>query len=218
MRPCGSTVENRGGRDPFRNSSNFGFLEENTINTKIITYTGKSFDLLDPQPEMVCIEDIAHSLSLLCRYTGHAKEFYSVAQHCVLMAGVKSPSNPLHRLLHDAGEAYIGDMSSPWKQILWTGISLKGAIQYVRVKEWEQKIQQAVGVALGVDLRHSTEVKDIDNRMYFTEVRDLMMQSEEFGKWRANLKPFDFFITSWNPKYAEHSFLCLYEHIKNLDY
>ena len=53
------------------------------FNTSILaTYTRKVFDLLNPKPEMVCIEDIAHSLAYQCRYTGHTRQFYSVAQHC----------------------------------------------------------------------------------------------------------------------------------------
>ena len=56
------------------------------MKAEIVTYTGKLFDIFDPKPELVCIEDIAHSLANQCRYTGHTKVFYSVAQHSVLMA------------------------------------------------------------------------------------------------------------------------------------
>lgn len=175
------------------------------MNTKIVTYTGKEFDLLDPRPEMVCIEDIAHSLGLLCRYTGHVKEFYSVAQHCVLMAeNNELPGNPLAKLLHDAAETYTGDIASPWKQCLIVGDF------DVSVREWEHKIQKVIGIALGVDLSPSIEVKESDNRMYFTEVRDLMPPSKEFGKWRGNLKPLDYKISPWDSKYAKCEFLRIY--------
>lgn len=178
------------------------------MNTKIVTYTGKSFDLLNPTPDMVCIEDIAHALANICRYTGHVREFYSVAQHCVLMVKTDLPGNPLQRLLHDAAEAYVGDIASPWKQCL---------IVHdfdISVKEWETKIQGVIGLALGVDLAHSAEVKEADNRMYFTEVRDLMPPSDEFGKRQGNLKPLEEKIICWHPLVAEGMFLATYDSLR----
>jgi len=192
--------------------------EGGKMNTKIVTYTGKLFDLLNPVPEMVCIEDIAHSLSLICRYTGHTKEFYSVAQHCTLMAECTQLfGNPLARLLHDAAEAYIGDMSSPWKQMLWIADQpIKYNSPFFRpVKEWEQKIQQIIGIALKVDLTFTPEIEEADNRMYFTEVRDLMRPSREFEKWRNNLKPIDDKIFPLSPKTSEHMFLSVYHKLKS---
>ncbi len=183
------------------------------MNTKIVTYTGKSFDLLNPTPDMVCIEDIAHSLANICRYTGHVRQFYSVAQHSVLAAQADSSSNPLQRLLHDADEAYIGDIASPWKQLLCVDVAeTKQALQhYVAVKAWEQKIQDVIGLALEVDLTHSAEVKVVDNRMYFTEVRDLMPPSKEFRLWKGDLKPFEEKIIPWLPEPAEEIFLVMYK-------
>ena len=197
---CGSTMANRNCLN-LAWSCPGNYLLEEIMNTKIVTYTGKGFDLLDPQPEMVCIEDIAHSLAHICRYTGHVREFYSVAQHCVLMARANLPGGRLQRLLHDAAEAYIGDIASPWKQLLFVH-DLD-----ISVKEYEQKIQAVIGIALGVDLSFSAEIKEADNRMYFTEVRDLMPPSEEFGKWRGNLKPLNEVISSWDARYAEAAFL-----------
>ncbi|KKN16026.1 hypothetical protein LCGC14_0979880 [marine sediment metagenome] len=179
------------------------------MNTKIVTYTGKSFDLLNPLPEMVCIEDIAHALANICRYTGHVREFYSVAQHCVLMVKANLPGGALQKLLHDAHEAYTGDIASPWKQCL---------IVHdfdVSVKEWEQKIQKIIGLALGINLDFSAEVKEADNRMYFTEVRDLMPLSDEFGKWRGNLEPLEEKIICWNPLVAEDIFLATYNGLRS---
>ena len=79
----------------------------------IQTYTKKKFDLLDPKPEMVCIEDVAHHLSNVCRFSGACSEFYSVAQHSVLVSEVCSPDSAVWGLLHDAGEAYYGDIVTP---------------------------------------------------------------------------------------------------------
>lgn len=87
------------------------------------TYTGKKFFPLDPRKEDICIEDIAHSLSLLCRYNGHTNRLYSVAQHSLELALYSQnrgdpTSTVLYYLLHDAHEAYVGDMTAPMKQNL----------------------------------------------------------------------------------------------------
>lgn len=178
----------------------------------IVTYTGKIFDLLNPKPEMVCIEDIAHSLAYQCRYTGHTRQFYSVAQHCVLMAENDDLlGNPLAKLLHDAGETYIGDIARPWKQLLmvWKG----GAIEKPKsVRELEQKIQDVIGLALGVNLEHPAEVKEADNRMMATEIRDLMPTMPHFSVWsvREDTLPVKQIIIPWSPSHAEVAFLACY--------
>src|ERR1700674_199080 len=68
-----------------------------------------------PLEEDVCIEDIAHSLSLLCRFTGHVKQFYSVGEHSVRVSYLCPPEYQLWGLLHDAGECYAGDVNRPLK-------------------------------------------------------------------------------------------------------
>lgn len=85
---------------------------------KILTRSGIYFDLVTPNPDDVRIEDIAAALSKLCRFTGHTKSFYSVAQHCLLVSSNAPDHLKLHALLHDASEAYLGDVSSPLKQLI----------------------------------------------------------------------------------------------------
>mgnify|MGYP001614787186 CR=1 FL=1 len=85
------------------------------------TYTGKSFDLSNPLPSMVCIEDIAHALATLNRYTGHARWPYSIAQHSIMVAEIVAATAPelgLPALLHDSPEAYTNDWSSPLKRMM----------------------------------------------------------------------------------------------------
>lgn len=87
----------------------------------IQTFTGRAFDLSNPRPEMVDAEDIAHSLSMLCRYTGHCAWFYSVAQHSILVSEIVAATAPelgLAALMHDADEAYTNDWSSPMKALM----------------------------------------------------------------------------------------------------
>src|SRR5579885_2784587 len=83
----------------------------------IQTYCGVAFYPLDPRPEEILIEDIAHALSMLCRFTGHVKRFYSVAQHCVYVSHRCDPKDALWGLLHDAAEAYLNDISRPVKSL-----------------------------------------------------------------------------------------------------
>lgn len=87
----------------------------------ITTYTGVHINPLEPDIEKIKIEDIAHSLSLQCRANGHFPRFYTVAQHCLdCMTEAKARHLPkriqLAVLIHDAAEAYFGDIPSPVKQ------------------------------------------------------------------------------------------------------
>lgn len=186
----------------------------------IVTYTGKIFDLLNPKPEQVCIEDIAHSLAYQCRYTGHTREFYSVAQHCVLMAKNSIlPGDPLAKLLHDAGEAYIGDIARPWKRLLYVNMpSMPRTIQvnkhYHSVREFEQKIQDVIGLALGINLEYFAEVKVADIQMMATEIRDLMPVMPEFSVWDiGEYNPVEEIIIPWMSNYAEKAFLKCYNEL-----
>ena len=87
----------------------------------ISTYTGKVIDILKPKPENIDIKDIAHALSLLCRFTGQCDSFYSVAQHSIVVHHLVPDELKLEALLHDAAEAYLGDLSSPVKNALREG-------------------------------------------------------------------------------------------------
>lgn len=83
----------------------------------IQTFTGKRFDPLNATVDDVCIEDIAHALGMICRYGGHSQWFYSVAEHSVLVSQL-CETYPLDGLMHDATEAYIGDVCRPIKPLL----------------------------------------------------------------------------------------------------
>jgi len=89
----------------------------------IHTWTGGVFYLTDPRPEEVFIEDIAHALSLQCRFNGHIAEHYSVAEHSIMVSNIaeeetKDYQLALTALLHDSAEAYLGDVVSPLKKLL----------------------------------------------------------------------------------------------------
>ena len=89
----------------------------------ITTYTGKHFDITRPLPEAICIEDMAHALSLICRGNGHVRSFYSVGQHC-LQCAREAKARGLSRrlvlaaLLHDGTECYMSDVPRPLKEVM----------------------------------------------------------------------------------------------------
>ena len=89
-----------------------------TQDPAITTFTGRKFYPLDPNPDDIDIEDIAHGLSMKCWYNGHSLHFYSVAEHSWLMSSLfENPMLRMAALLHDAAEAYLCDVPSPVKRL-----------------------------------------------------------------------------------------------------
>lgn len=131
----------------------------------IVTHTGVHYSHSKPRPEDVCIEDIAHSLSLLCRFTGHVSQFYSVAEHCVRVSYLCSQKNQLWALLHDASEAYCADISRPLKYS-------PGMEVY---RDYERRSMIAIARHFDLDpWVEPQEVKEADVRLLYTEKRDLL--------------------------------------------
>lgn len=133
----------------------------------ILTVSGLSFDLLTPYADLIKIEDIAHALSHICRFTGHTRGFYSVAEHSVHVSNLVPPEFALEALLHDATEAYIGDVSSPLKALL------------PDYRAIEAKLDAAVRIRFDLPQEQSPIVKHADLRMLATERADLMPFSTE---------------------------------------
>jgi 5'-deoxynucleotidase YfbR-like HD superfamily hydrolase len=179
----------------------------------ILTYAGKLFDFWNPEPEMICIEDIAHALALTNRYNGHTYQPYSVAEHCKRMSYVPT-AHPLVSLLHDAAEAYIGDTASPQKRYLWWGSDLTDVTSF---REQENKIIRVIGEALGIrNLESDVKfrgVKEADLIMLATEVRDLMPESSIYTWWIKGVKPLEEKIHPLSWELAEDQFLARYEEL-----
>lgn len=85
----------------------------------IETQSGRYVNVLRPSPETITADDLAHALSMQCRFNGHIRVFYSVAEHCVRVAGHLPPNLRIHGILHDAAEAYLGDIVTPVKRLLF---------------------------------------------------------------------------------------------------
>ncbi len=99
------------------------------MNPDICTYSGVKFNVFAPRIEDVRIEDIAHALSCTARWGGHAKHFYSVAQHSWDVSYRCAQRDAAHGLLHDAAEAYLVDVPTPIKQYLMFNNPITGEIE-----------------------------------------------------------------------------------------
>lgn len=140
----------------------------------IITYTGKKFDILNPKQDMICVEDIAHALSNICRFTGHSKYFCSVAQHSILVSQLVPVSFKKNALLHDASEAYISDISRPLKGILNNS--------YVNsYHEIEKNIQYVIAKKYGDLPEISSVVKTADNIALYIEAKTNGLYTNEWS-------------------------------------
>lgn len=166
----------------------------------ITTFTGGRFYVLEPRVEDVRIADIAHALSLQCRFTGHLREFYSVAQHSVLVSRNCDSADALWGLLHDASEAYIGDMSAP----------LKHQPEMSRYRTTERRIMEVIAEKFGLSAKEPASVRTADRRMLLTEARDLGIDVEG---WYVEHRPFDKMIQPWAPRIAETAFLSRFEEL-----
>lgn len=133
------------------------------------TFTGRQFWPTDPSPEDINIRDIAHALSLKCRFSGHCLQFYSIAQHSSLTSMFVSRENKLCALLHDASEAYLADVARPVKREL---------LDFQMV---EHNLERCIAERFGLPWPMPEEVKMIDNRLLRTEKEDLMRPSITWG-------------------------------------
>lgn len=175
-------------------------LTTSKTKASIVTYTGREISPLNPNPKDISIIDIAKALSQLCRYTGHPKFLYTVAQHSVLLSDRVPEEWAMHALLHDAPEAYLGDLSSPLKETDDLG----------RVyRKYERIMQRAIWEAFGLENGIPFEVEKADKMMLATEADQIMPRNfPEYGYERFDLK-----IVPWSEKRAEREFILRYEEL-----
>lgn len=171
------------------------------------TYSGRQFWPLDPRASDVVIEDIAHALSLQCRFAGHCRFHYSVAQHSVLVASQMEHMGHggddaiiLAALLHDASEAYLIDVPRPVKPYLEEYASI------------ERSVQHAVLDRFGVPMayRESSNIKRADNILLATEQRDIMNKPP--ADWELDEAPSALLtIVYWTPEQAFDQFMGVFK-------
>jgi hypothetical protein len=171
----------------------------------VTTYTCKKFWPLDPQPRDVCVRDIAHHLSLICRFGGAVRTHYSVAQHSLIVADILPPRLKLRGLLHDATEAYIGDMVSPLKRFM------------PEYREVEGRIWAAIVARFGLPETTDTEkaeIKRADNIALVTERRDLLLNFPY--TWSVTETPLAAPIAPMTAREAEIKFLETFDELSVL--
>ena len=178
---------------------NFGCL-----GSTIKVHAGHYVDLLNPKSEDIDLESIAHALSNTCRYGGHSPRFYSVAEHsyhAARLALMDDPNNSeLARsvLLHDAAEAYVGDMVKPLK------------VEMPDFCEAEGRFEAAISARFDVDLvTHHNKIKHYDRVMLKTE--KLAMWPDDKVSWAVfdDVPESEILLRYWSPAFARQEFLCM---------
>lgn len=161
----------------------------------ILTSSGRYFDFIRPDLSLFDIHDIAHALSNLCRFTGHVRTFYSVAQHSVGASYAVPPEFAFEALMHDAAEAFVGDVSSPLKHLL------------PGYREIESRVESAIRARFGLPAEQSVAVKHSDLVMLATEKRDLMPAAGDTWPILRTIRPLAAAIVPLDPGMACHTFL-----------
>lgn len=163
----------------------------------ITTFTGRRYFPLAPRAEEVDVIDIARSLAMTCRYRGHCRQFYSVAEHSVLVSKSVPAQHALAGLLHDATEAYLGDMASPIKRYM------------PEYRDIEDRNARVIAERFGLSDIEPPSVKEADTRIIADEVPFLFMDIESFlplpnrlGVTLAGLMPEPAF-NAWMLRFAE---------------
>lgn len=182
-----------------------------------ITYSGVKFWPLDPRPEEILIEDIAHALSQINRFTGHTKKPYSVAEHSLRISRACEEHDDrrvaIMGLLHDASETYLGDVASPLK-------SMDFMVSY---RFYESQLQDVIYQRFGIDKRVrnqcswiSKEVHKLDRQFLLAEARDLVgADISEWGLWADGHRPRPETITPIEcPRVAEMLFLSQFHYLR----
>jgi hypothetical protein len=189
-------------------------VSETLTKCKIDTYLGKKFDVLTPSPGDVDIVDIAHALSMLCRFNGHCSFFYSVAQHCICVskeirnAGY-SEEYQLYALLHDAAEAYMCDLPKPIKEFL------------PEYKVLELDLIKAIINGLSLpqpSIEVVNVVREFDKLMLATEAKVLMRKNFDIYSTKENAL-FKTEIVCRSMPEVENKYLDLYAKLtKNIEF
>ena len=174
------------------------------------TFSGRKFSLLNPTPGDVDIEDIAHALSNICRFNGHVMSFYSVAQHSVIVSQFVDPENALWGLLHDAHEAYVGDVIAPMKaadklRSMWP----------ISSRVWiEEGVQAVVREKFDLSFPPPENIKVVDLLALATESRDVM-GGQRGGDWAIPPDVLPIKIKPWSPAMAKRMFLDRFAELTN---
>ena len=169
----------------------------------IQTYTGKAFNFINPQKELVDIQDISVGLNNIYRYTGQTDYKYTVAMHSIIVSTLVPLEFAIYGLLHDATEAYLGDMHSPLKKYL------------PKYRKIEKNLHKVIMDKFNLQREVPQIVKDVDLKLLYTEKRDLF---KDKLNWGNEVEPYKFNIFDMIEITKRINFLdrfnLLYEEIK----
>lgn len=160
----------------------------------INSVSGKEVNLIDPLPDMICIKDIANSLGFQCRFAGHVKRFYSVAQHSVFVAALAPDHLKKNALLHDAAEAYLQDISAPLKYIWGPAY-----------KVLEDRFMKTIALKYDLDPELFKEVKPHDVRAI--EIEHAAFQCDKMHEWQAECLTLQLPTSVFGPDHSVSYFL-----------
>jgi 5'-deoxynucleotidase YfbR-like HD superfamily hydrolase len=167
----------------------------------ILLRSGNYFDFTNPERSTFTVADVAHALARICRFTGHCHHFYSVAQHSVLVSKILPPELQMAGLLHDAHEAFVGDIAAPLKLVL------------PDFRELEDRVQRAVLERFSITLPLHSEIKRADLVLLATEKRDLMHVNAREWQMPAGVTPLEARITPKTPAQAEREFISRFQEL-----
>lgn len=169
------------------------------MNPEIMTVGGTYFNFLNPEQSEVRIEDLAHALSNINRYTGHTTLPYNVAQHCVVGSLLIDQEFAYEFLMHDTAEALIGDVATPLKNMM------------PEYKVIEKRVEIDLARRFGLSYPMLPQVKEVDLRMLATEVRDLMPLACQDWEILRGVEPYPQPITPWTPEFSKQMFLARFK-------
>jgi len=164
------------------------------VGPTILLASGENFDYLAPDSCTFDIRDIAHGLSHICRFAGHCRTFYSVAQHSVYVSQIVPPEHAFAGLMHDAAEAFVGDVAKPLKDLL------------PEYRVIEDRVEAALLTHFGLSKPLHPCVKEADIVMLATEQLALMQNRDDWQYTRGR-KPADLTIEPMVPEVARQFFL-----------
>lgn len=160
--------------------------------------SGAWFDFCAPESSPFNIEDIAHGLSNICRYAGQCKRFYSVAEHSILVSEV-AKGFEFEALLHDAAEAFLGDITRPLKQMLPEFKSIEADVESVILKRF------------GVPWPLPPQIKQADLRVLAAEQKQIMPKGTDGWVRGQKVEPASIVVRHLPPEEAKREFLKRYE-------
>lgn len=171
------------------------------VNNTIRVRSGRYFDIANPKPEQFSFGDIAGALSKICRFGGQANHFYSVAEHlihCTAQAVQDSLPQEVQQavMLHDATEAFVGDVVKPLKIML---------AEYEGI---EDRVEAVIGEKFGIDFnRHRSAIRKIDHEMLIAERRKMFTPDKVTWTGENDVRKVDADFQLWMPETAEFTFV-----------